>query len=310
MSVRDGRLRSSFFFRILVAGASLAALALAGPGAAVAAPVVFSDAGATPADILDTVNAFRGAVGAPNNANAPGPLPGGRREINWDGGGGAALVNTNLAKTAFLNNRGAFFGPAATIFSISGAPSPEFGNINPTYPDIFQTFSSPRLFSPTNSIVTEETFFVPGFGLTKPASVSGFGAVFTDVDLADTTRIEFFDIFGDLIGSHSVPVADGGLSFLGVFFPTEPRVGRVRITTGNTVLGPDDNPAGGIDVVVMDDFISSEPQLIPAPAALALVGLGLTVLGLRRRSTYRRNCALDGGTGHASSKPSGAGCRR
>jgi hypothetical protein len=34
----------------------------------------------------------------------------------------------------------------------------------------------------------------------------------------------------------------------------------------------------------MDDFIYSEPQLIPAPAALALVGLGLIVLGLRRRS--------------------------
>ena len=30
---------------------------------------------------------IRAALGNPNNANNPGPISGGRREINWDGGG-------------------------------------------------------------------------------------------------------------------------------------------------------------------------------------------------------------------------------
>src|SRR5262245_24084687 len=41
----------------------------------------------TPASIQATVDAFRAALGNPNNANNPGPIIGGRREINWDGGG-------------------------------------------------------------------------------------------------------------------------------------------------------------------------------------------------------------------------------
>ncbi|MBA3480224.1 MAG: hypothetical protein H0T51_00280, partial [Pirellulales bacterium] len=41
----------------------------------------------TAASIQPTVDAFRAALGNPNNGNAAGPLAGGRREINWDGGG-------------------------------------------------------------------------------------------------------------------------------------------------------------------------------------------------------------------------------
>ena len=40
--------------------------------------------------IQSTVDAFRAALGVPNNGNSVGPLTSGRREINWDGGG----VNT------------------------------------------------------------------------------------------------------------------------------------------------------------------------------------------------------------------------
>ena len=42
---------------------------------------VFQAAGPTAASIQGTVDAYRAALGAPN-ANNPGPLPGGRREIN------------------------------------------------------------------------------------------------------------------------------------------------------------------------------------------------------------------------------------
>src|SRR5688500_3905072 len=84
-------------------------VALGLPGGAGAAPVVFTDAGAAPADILDTVTAFRNALGNPDNLNDPGPLAGGRREINWDGGGATTPTPPATPFTVFLNTRGALF---------------------------------------------------------------------------------------------------------------------------------------------------------------------------------------------------------
>ena len=50
------------------------------------APAVFQAAGSTADSIQSTVDAFRDALGDPNNGNNPPPLDrSGRREINWDG---------------------------------------------------------------------------------------------------------------------------------------------------------------------------------------------------------------------------------
>ena len=249
------------------------------PTAGGAAPIAFSASGADSSSIQATVDAFRSAIGGVNNGNGAGPLPDGRREINWDGGGAGAPVNTNMAHDLFKSNRGAFFGPDTTVFSISGAPNPEFGNINATYPDIFATFSSPRLFSPTNSNVTEMTFFVPGTNLA--ATSTAFGAVFTDVDLAATTSIEYLALDGASLGTFSVPTANNGLSFLGVQFDAGERIAMVRITTGNAILGPND---GDVDVVAMDDFVFAEPQAVPEPTTLLLLTTGLAGLLAWRRS--------------------------
>ncbi|MDQ2935673.1 MAG: hypothetical protein M3R49_12000 [Chloroflexota bacterium] len=54
-----------------------------------------------------------------------------------------------------------------------------------------------------------------------------------------------------------MPIAKGGLSFLGVSF-RKPQVARVRIEYGNGKLGPDES--ADYDVAVMDDFIYGEPQ--------------------------------------------------
>jgi hypothetical protein len=128
---------------------------------------------------------------------------------------------------------------------------------------------------------------VPGTNGTAPATVAGFGVA--DVDLANTSSPQFFDSGGSSPGTFAVPVggtSEGSLSFLGVLFTTE-RTARVRIVSGNTALGPRDNPGSGMDVVAMDDFLYAEPRAVPGPAGLTLVGMGALALGLlswRRRS--------------------------
>src|SRR6266487_4317018 len=102
------------------------------------------------------VDAFRIGVssGGVNNGNTVGSLLDGRREINWDGGGAAANATQFTSPMNTFNAGGTTRGLVSTTagtFEISGAPAPEFGEINATYPGIFQSFSAPRLFSPLGS---------------------------------------------------------------------------------------------------------------------------------------------------------------
>jgi hypothetical protein len=119
------------------------------------------------------------------------------------------------------------------------------------------------LFTPLGSHVTDVTFFLAGTA--TPALTTGFGAVFTDVDNANATSIQFFDQASASLGTFFAPTANGGLSFLGVSFPAA-AISRVRITTGNANLasGVPDNPST-TDLVVMDDFIYGEPGVAPVP---------------------------------------------
>lgn len=122
-------------------------------------------------------------------------------------------------------------------------------------------------------------FFLPSSPST-PATVFGFGAVFTDVDVQGATRMDFFDASDAPVGSYTVPVAGSGLSFVGVWFDAGERIGRVRIISGDTALGAGVLDDSTHDVVALDDFIYSEP--VPAPGSLALLGAG-TLVALRRR---------------------------
>jgi hypothetical protein len=275
-------------------GPALIAFLLLLPAAVGAVPIVLSTGGDnTTASIQGTVDAFRAALGDPNNANNPGPLNSGRREINWDGGG---ATNGTAATTPFLvfqNTRGGTFttpGSGLTQTPISGgavdiAPllpgvQGSLAAINPTYATAFSTFSPLRLFVPLDSNITDALFFQPGTNGSIPAIVSGFGVVFTDVDTPGSTTLQFFDVNNQSLGIFSAPIGtvpDGSLSFLGVTFTTE-QIARVRITSGNSSLGPNDNPAGGLDVVAMDDFLYGEPRAIPEPTALLLTGVGLVML--------------------------------
>jgi len=245
------------------------------------APAVFQAAGPNAASIQSVVDAYRAALGNPNNGNA-GSLMTGHREINWDGAGGVDTSTTPPANpfNVFLNTRGSQFTTPGIGLSQAPPSGGAQGGLavlfnNPSYATIFKPFSNFRLFTPVGSNITDALFFVPGSGGSIPASVSGFGAVFTDVDRPDgsgpgekhgnrgaSTLVEFFGANGELLFSSFVPASpgDGNLSFFGVVF-NDARIARVRITTGDTAPGPDDDRKN--DIVMMDDFIYGEPHALP-----------------------------------------------
>jgi len=244
------------------------------------APVVFQAAGPNAAAIQSSVDAFRAALGGLNNLNAPGPLANGRREINWDGGGVDTTTAPVTPFNVFLNTRGGqFTTPGVGLSQAPASGGAQNGLVglfnNPTYATAFKPFSALRLFTPVGSNITNSSFFVPGSNGSIAATVKGFGVVFTDVDQPDgsgpgekrgnrgaSTLVEFYAADGQLLFSSFVPASpgDGGFSFFGVLF-NDARIASVRVTTGNTNPGPDDDAQH--DVVMMDDFIYGEPQVSP-----------------------------------------------
>ena len=258
---------------------------------ALAGAITFSAAGVDIASITPTVNNFRAAIGGVNNLNAPGPVGSGRREINWDG---AALPPTTVTAPAgtpfngFLQTRGALFTTPGSGFvqATPGGLDTFFLRGDGLYNTSFDAFSLERVFTPVDSTITDTTFFVPGTNGASPAAVKAFGAVFSDVDTANVSSLQFFGIDGTLLGTFFVPAVAGNntFSFLAVQFDAGELIGRVRITSGNQVLGQT-NTAN--DQVVLDDFIFAEPQAVPEPSSLALLITGASVLAwrLRRRQT-------------------------
>lgn len=278
--------------RIVTAAAATAALA----GSA-QAQVVRAGAGSL-ADATTALNAFRADLGT-LNPNQPGTFGSGRREINWDGVPDTAS-DPNFFPGNFFNGatpgraRGANFStPGAGFLTSADSSNPtntqrDFASINPNYAGQFEAFSPQRLFTAVDSTITDVTFFIPG--TLFPATTTGFGSIFSDVDLHDSTRIELYDINDQLLTSQFAPAAGIGsetFSFLGISY-TEAIVARVRIYSGNTALGAGIDESFGLrgtdrptDLVVMDDFVYGEP--VPTPGAGILAALALGCGGLRRR---------------------------
>src|SRR5881397_2963974 len=142
-------------------------------------PTVFQAAGPTAASIQSTVDAFRGALGNPNNGNASGPLASGRREINWDGGGANDTTTAPVTPfNVFLNTRGSQFTTPGIGLSQAPPSGGAQGGLavlfnNPSYATIFTPFSNFRLFTPVGSNITDALFFLPGSTGNIPATVSG-----------------------------------------------------------------------------------------------------------------------------------------
>ncbi len=280
------------FRRVLIASSLIACVTATAKGQLIRS-------GGGPGAAQAAFDRFRVDLGGGTVAGANGSFGGVRREINWDGVPAAFSAPNNLTGNFFNSNspRGVVLSTPGTGLQVSGATTDvgmgqpaaaNFGNINPTYSGVFSPFSTQRLFTPVGSNITDVTFFVAGTntaGLTR-----GFGSIFSDVDFALVTSIEFFDVNSASLGNFFVPNFGGqpSLSFLGVSFAT-PVVSRVRITAGNAALSANTNDGGQIDLVVMDDFVFGEvaaQTVTPEPATLGLVAIGLVTLGVaaRRRS--------------------------
>ena len=233
--------------------------------------------GVNAAAIQQSVDQFRADLGT-LNPNVKGSFTSGRREINWDGvPDGASAPNFILpdffnfnsprgvmfASTAGPNVQGVIAQPFQISSSAASGVPVRFGNINPTYTAEFQAFSAQKLFttSPESNIL-EITFFIPGTNI--PATVTGFGAVFCDVD-TPATHMQFYDQNGRILLQPNGPIAgvDKGLSFQGVSFTDGTRIARVVIVLGNAPLSAaNTDGVNGVDVVAMDDFIYSEPRAL------------------------------------------------
>jgi len=161
-----------------------------------------------------------------------------------------------------------------------------FDSINEEASVNFQTRSAPRLFAPVIENEFAIDFVVPGT-VDSAASVQGYGGVFVDVVEEATTKVTFYAKSGCVIAEEYVKPAPGGLSFLGVKAGEgSPAVFQVKVKLGNQAL---DNTDGGapcqgffscgfqfigslfglgsnnnqdVDIVVMDDFLYSEPQAV------------------------------------------------
>jgi len=216
------------------------------------------------ATVVGTINVFRSLLGDSLNTT-PGKTSG-RREVNWDAVPPTFTNNANFPGDFFNSivdtdpagrKRGLVMLNTGSAFRVD---STNFAETDASYASQFETFSKKRLFTSIGTNVTMVTFKVPGTA--TDAFVKGFGVIFSDVDDADATTVEYFS-GNTSLGLFKAPAhpASGNFSFIGVKFK-DAKVTSVKITSGNGTLAAgvkDKTDGGSKDLVVMDDFMYDEP---------------------------------------------------
>ena len=248
------------FRRISITAALLSAALVGGCNSQNNEPLLPHQVVAGSGDITGVVAQFRALLGDPLNAAMPGAQPAGRREDQLDGVP-AAFTDNDAFPGDFFNTR----SPRGVVFTTQGpgfrVSDNNLADVDPSYAGEFNFFSPQKTFAVTGSIVMTADFQVPGSP--TAAVVRGLGVVFADVDRQGSATLEFYGLSG-FLGRFEAPVrsADSPLSFLGVVFQ-DAVVTSVRITSGRAALSAgvkDVSDGGSDDLVVMDDFLYSEPQ--------------------------------------------------
>ena len=262
--------------KITVVGPALALTLFAGCGSSddfIVAPAQAQAAGFTTfsasgaANVGQAITDFQNAVDGADNGNASGSQNTGFRSINWDAG--IVPVFPAAFPPDFFNNIANFPPTRGLIVGAGGnglnASDNDFATLNANYADEFNAFSNNNTFSPTSTNVLWARFEVPNAS-GVPAATAGFGAVFSDIDTAGSTSIEFFN-GNTSLGVFEAPVRTdaNGHSFLGVVWTNSVRVTSVRIVCGSGTLGAtnqDVTDGGTDDLVVVDDFFYAEPRVV------------------------------------------------
>ena len=263
------------YFQQLVVITSTVGFSLATSISIAQAATVFSGAGSQAAI---SFTQMQQAIGGANNNPAVGPQVGGFRTVNWDGvlldgtdfGGNTQVIIPNrivgIPEERFLS-RGALYDE---VYFVSGDG---FASVNPDIDD-FIPFSPVNIFAHIgegeNENEIRQSFTLAG--TQTAAATRGFGAIFLDVELPNTSSIEFFNGSNSLGKYFVEPANNGEASFLGVLFDN-PIITEVELILGNgaifdlssnnTVIpGVADNPENGVDLVATDDFLYAEPEAI------------------------------------------------
>jgi hypothetical protein len=256
------------------------------------AAVVITGSSSTPAGLDTVVNNFRTLISGSgtNNGVGGGVFPDGRREVSWDVASLDPHQVPAFMPATFFNNqslRGLTLStPGELVVSgraASGSTDVRFSTLNPDVASQLQTFSPDRLLSLYGATTVDAAFSLPSAPGVQ-ASVRGFGAVFADVSLFGSTRLEAFGRSGQLLATVDVPASPGGLSFAGIWMNEGEPIDRIRLTLGQAGI---EGGATNLDRVALDDFLYSEPSVVPEPAvALLTVAGGLSLfLGRRRLDT-------------------------
>ena len=255
--------------------------------AGVSAQQVFT--GANTAEATGALNAFRTAIGGANNGGAATPQNGGRREINWDG---VALDGTDFNNNTTVIVAGQITGIPINRFQARGVRFKEvtavagdgFVSANQGVAAQFPAFSPAKTFMAINSNKIEMSFALASDPATAPvpAASRGFGAIFLDVEQANSSSIEYFNGAVSLGKFYVPPGASGQAQFLAVLF-NAPVVTRVVITAGAAQVFnfnngqvtpglPDLTVDAGqyTDQAVTDDFIYAEPVAAAATTFSAI----------------------------------------
>lgn len=212
-------------------------------------------------DITAKLNEFRQLLGA--TLNTKPDAVGGRREINWDNFPDSLIGKpippdffNPVGDDAIASRQRGLVYEAVGAFMVSQT---NFLEVNSAAASEFAAFSGNKTFSNTSIDLWEVNPKKPG--TLTDGTIQGFGIVFSDVDNARSTSIEYFNEEKSL-GKFFVPphTSTSSISFLGVYFKDE-KVTKVRVKhDGLLISGEKDISQGGPhDLVILDDFLYDEP---------------------------------------------------